>query len=508
MPRDAQELPRGWSWSTLGEVTRVNLRRSAIRELPDSTPVSFIPMAAVDAEFGIISAPEKRTLGQVRKGFTSFCDGDVIMAKITPSMENGKAAVARGLINGTGFGSTEFHVLTPTKAVMPEYVFHFVRQEGFRRDAKSNFAGTAGQLRVPSAFLGDYPFPLAPLPEQRRIVAKIEELFSRLDAGVAALKRVRAALKRYKASVLKAACEGRLVPQDPSDEPADVLLARILAERRVKWEADLRAKGKDPRKAKYDEPEKLDIDSLRTLPEGWRWASVSEVGNVQLGRQRTPKHHHGPHMRPYLRVANVFEDRIDTTDILEMNFTPSEYEVYKLKLGDILLNEGQSPELLGRPAMYRDEVPGACFQNTLIRFQANKAASPQYALTVFRSHLHSGRFAREATITTNIAHLSGGRFSRVEFPLPPRAEQDRIVAELERRLSVVAQLQQTITLAFVRAARLRQSILSQAFSGQLVPHDPADEPADRLLAQIQVGRGEEPEARAAKPGRRKAGASA
>ena len=132
-------------------------------------------------------------------------------------------------------------------------------------------------VRDQATILANNAIPLAPLPEQHRIVAKIEEQFTRLDAGVAALKRAQANLKRYKAAVLKAACEGRLVAQDPSDEPASELLKRILAERRAKWEADLRAKGKDPKKAKYEEPQAPDIDELPELPSGWCWATVDTI---------------------------------------------------------------------------------------------------------------------------------------------------------------------------------------------------------------------------------------
>lgn len=181
-------------------------------------------MAAVDAELGAIGEPAERPLSQVRKGYTAFGDHDVLFAKITPCMENGKAAIAKNLTNGLGFGSTEFHVLRPSVGVLSEWVYHFVRQTSFRRDARAHFAGTAGQLRVPASFLESTEIALPPLPEQRRIVAEIEKQFTRLDAGVAALKRVQANLKRYRASVLKAACEGRLAPQDPNDEPADRLL--------------------------------------------------------------------------------------------------------------------------------------------------------------------------------------------------------------------------------------------------------------------------------------------
>ncbi len=120
------------------------------------------------------------------------------------------------------------------------------------------------------ANFGPMPIPLPPLPEQHRIVAEIEKQFTRLDAGVAALKRVQANLKRYRASVLKAACEGRLAPQDPADEPADRLLARILAERRAKWEAEHPGK-------KYVEPAAPVTDGLPELPVGWCWATMEQV---------------------------------------------------------------------------------------------------------------------------------------------------------------------------------------------------------------------------------------
>ncbi len=154
---------------------------------------------------------------------------------------------------------------------------------------------------------------------------------------------------------------------------------------------------------------------------------MSEIGSIQLGRQRAPRYHSGQHMRPYLRVQNVFEDRIDLSDVMEMDFPPEDFKKYHLQHGDILLNEGQSPELLGRPAMYRDELPGACFTNTLIRFQAFDVVNREFALLVFRHYMHSGRFSREGKITTNIAHLSAGRFSKIEFPLPPLDEQREIV---------------------------------------------------------------------------------
>ncbi len=170
-------------------------------------------------------------------------------------------------------------------------------------------------------------------------------------------------------------------------------------------------------------------------------------------------------MRPYLRVANVFEDRIDLSDVMEMNFTPQEFDTFRLSYGDILLNEGQSMELVGRPAMYRDEMPGVCFTNSLVRFRVYDGVDTDYALKVFLAYLKNGRFQKIATITVNIAHLGAGRFSEIELPLAPIEEQGAIIEEVDRHFSLIDAAEKAINLSLARAGRLRQSILKQAFEG-------------------------------------------
>ena len=172
-------LPKGWRWVRLGEVCIINPRRPRIQREPN-TPTTFIPMSAIDDESGTIGAAEERPFEQVRKGYTYFEENDILFAKITPCMENGKAAIARGLLDGIGFGSTEFHVLRPNSSVVPEWIWLFIRRERFREDAKRSFRGGVGQQRVPQEFLERYPIPLPPLEEQRRIVARIEELMGRV----------------------------------------------------------------------------------------------------------------------------------------------------------------------------------------------------------------------------------------------------------------------------------------------------------------------------------------
>jgi type I restriction enzyme S subunit len=377
------------------------------------------------------------------------------------------------------------------------YIYYNLQSSSFIEHLVGGQTGT--QLpHISHSAIPDYRFPLAPEGEQRRIVAKIEELFSDLDAGVAALERVRTNLKRYRASVLKAAVEGKLTEdwwaQHPDTEPASVLLERILTERRRQWEKDQLARfaqaGKKPPKGwqqKLAIPAPPEQGAPLSVPASWEWTKVCDVGEVRLGRQRSPANHRGPHMRPYLRVANVYEDRLDLSDIMEMNFSPEEYLTYRLEPGDILLNEGQSIELVGRPAIYRGEVPGSCFQNTLVRFRARAGLLPAYALIVFRAYLRNQRFQRIARWTVNIAHLGADRFANMGFPLPPLAEQEQIVEEVERSLSIVNEVEAQVDANLKRAARLRQGILKHAFEGRLVPQDPSDEPAESLLERIQSG---------------------
>src|SRR5262249_5175120 len=156
----------------------------------------------------------------------------------------------------------------------------------------------------------------------------------------------------------------------------------------------------------------------------WPVVAVGDAGRVQLGRQRAPKYQSGKFGHPYVRVANVFEDRIDISDLLTMDFDEKDFEQYRLNYGDILLNEGQSTELVGRPAMWHNEVENCCFQNTLVRFQPNpQLTTPEYALELFLNYFRGGQFAKVSSKTSNVAHLGAGRFAAMPFILPPHSLQ-------------------------------------------------------------------------------------
>lgn len=218
-----------WNFTSIGTVCDIN-PKTVLPDFSDDSIVSFLPMPTVEAETGAFS-PETVEYKKVKKGYTKFQNNDVLFAKITPCMENGKSCVVHDLIQGVGFGSTEFHVLRCHAGMLPEYIFYFVVQKVFRSKAIPFMTGAVGQKRVPADYLRDCEIPVPSLDEQKRIVAEIESRFERADALETAVDRALNDAEKLKQAVLKKAFRGELVPQNPDDEPASVLLARIRAAR-------------------------------------------------------------------------------------------------------------------------------------------------------------------------------------------------------------------------------------------------------------------------------------
>jgi type I restriction enzyme S subunit len=318
--------------------------------------------------------------------------------------------------------------------------------------------------------------PLPPLPEQRRIVAEIEKQFTRLDAGIAALKRVQANLKRYRASVLKAACEGRLAPQDLADEPADRLLARILTERRAKWEAEHPGK-------KYVEPAAVVTDGLSELPEGWSWASVEQAcDRIVDCLHSTPVFSDEGRLcvdSNCIEPGRIVLERaryVDESTFEERNrrMTPLEDDV-------VFSREGA---LLGIAVRVPVNLP-FCLGQRMMIFRPSAVMLGRFFEHVLNSSVFRSQY-RVLVTGTAAPHLNIGDIRLLAVPVPQLSEQHRIVADVERRLSVVAELEATVAANLARAGRLRQAVLKRAFEGRLVAPDADDEPADMLLARIHT----------------------
>jgi len=501
---EASVVPKTWVRCTLSEIAEVRLGRQ--RSPKQETGEHLRPyMRAANVTWQGISVHDVKEMNFTPSEAVVYelQDGDILLSEASGSpSEVGKPAIWRAEVPGACFQNTLIRVRADGKLT------RFL-QAHFLRDALTGAFARAsrgvGIHHLGAQAMSEWQVSLPPLDEQRRLADAIDSYLSRLDAAVAGLKRVQANLKRYRASVLKAAVEGRLVPTEAelaraegrTYEPATELLARILKERRARWEAAelaaMQAKDKAPEndkwRSKYEEPAAPDIKGLPALPEGWCWTTVDAVGDVLLGRQRAPQFLTGRWSRPYLRVANIKDDEIDFGDVEEMDFAPAHFEKYQLQVGDILVSEGQSPHLVGQSAIYRGRIAGLCFQKTLHRFRPVAGGpSSEFAQTVFRAHVKDGVFMRMASITTNIAHLTLIKFRESRFPLPPRAEQERIVSEVQRILSVAEEIEKGVATQLERCARLRQAILKWAFEGKLVDQDPNDESASALLERIRAER--------------------
>lgn len=217
-----------WEEKRLGEVCKINPSKINTKNLSDDLEVSFFPMASLSEITGEIVGPEIRTLGKVKNGFTNFSEGDVVFAKITPCMENGKSAIIGKLINDIGYGTTEFYVLRCGEELSNKYLHHIVRSKKFRDEAKQNMTGAVGQQRVPKKYMEDYTLNLPTFSEQTEIVRIIDDLLVKEQQAKKLAENTFAKIDLIKKAILAHAFRGELGTNNPADEPAVELLKRVL----------------------------------------------------------------------------------------------------------------------------------------------------------------------------------------------------------------------------------------------------------------------------------------
>jgi type I restriction enzyme S subunit len=356
---------------------------------------------------------------------------------------------------------------------------------------------------VGGTVLREHEFSIAPLSEQRRIVDAIDSYLTRLDDAIASLERVRAKLKAYRASVLKAAVEGRLVPTETSIaraekrayESADVLLARILEERRRRWEqaelARLKAAGKTPKddkwKTKYEEPVAPDMDTLPGLSEGWCWATMDQLTTRITSGSRDWTKYYGRGSAVFLMAQNVRPGRLDLSyrQLVDPPQDDPSCARSQVEVGDVLVtivgaNTGNVCRVLSDlPAHY------VCQSVALMR-PVEAELSP--FLDAYLNSPNGHSIYSQYMYGQGRPHLSFDQLRETPVALPPLAELRALASAAEDVESIVGAVSDGVRVDTVRCSRLRQAVLKWAFEGKLVDQDPADEPAEKLLARIRVER--------------------
>ena len=498
-------LPKTWEWTRLNVLGAVNPRNA----VDDDTVGSFIPMGLIPQALGEPVKQESKAWREMKKGYTHFAERDVVVAKITPCFQNGKSAVMRGLENGIGAGTTELHVFRDvTHSLCPEYFLLFMKTPGFISEGEACMTGTAGQKRVPKEYFAFTPVSLPPLAEQKRIVAKVDELMAvcdqleeqqqrktklRIRTGKSALNQLQQAqdvndiktawtriadnihilfdhpetIPNLRATILQLAVRGKLVEQDPNDEPANVLLARITAQKEKLIKSGELRRRKGP---KVVEPEEWPF----VLPKTWEWTRLNVLGAVN--------------------PRNAVDD--DTVgSFIPMGLIPQ-------ALGEPVKQESKAWREMKKGYTHfaeRDVVVAKitpCFQNgksAVMRGLENGIGAGTTELHVFRDVTHSlcpeyfllfmktpGFISEGEACMTGTAgqkRVPKEYFAFTPVSLPPLAEQHRIVAKVEELMALCDQLEGALQTADQTADRLAAAVVHQITTPEASAPEPGPAPA-------------------------------
>jgi type I restriction enzyme S subunit len=356
--------------------------------------------------------------------------------------------------------------------------------------------GAAGQLRVPPEFLEGLNFPLPPAHEQGRIVDEIEKQFTRLEAGVVALKRVQANLKRYRAAVLKAAVEGRLVPTEAelargegrSYEPASELLARMVTQPLLAVSKKAQAGVPVPPKPKHKEPVASDRAGVRELPEGWVWATLNQLTSLITSGSRGWAEYYSDSGPLFIRAQDIKTDRLELCSVAHVRL-PARIEGARTLVSRRDLLVTITGANVTKTAIVHESLGEAYVSQHVALVRPVDSSLSEYIYYWIVCSSYGRRELERVAYGAGKPGLNLDNLRELMVAVPPLPEQSRIVAEVERRLSVIDEMEMQVEANLKRAERLRQAILKRAFEGKLVPQDPNDEPASMLLERIKDAKG-------------------
>ena len=484
-------IPKNWRWSQIVEIGVLSPRNEA----PDAIDASFVPMPLIASEYGVANEHEIRTWGEIKKGYTHFAEGDVGLAKITPCFENGKSTVFRNLTGGIGSGTTELHIVRPL-FVDQDYILLFLKSPHFIESGIPKMTGTAGQKRVPTEYFAHSPFPVPPLAEQHRIVAKVDELMAlcdRLEAAragreaardrlaAASLARLNAPdpetfhddarfalgalkalttrpdqIKQLRQTILNLAVRGKLVPQDAKDEPATELLKAISKTRKRLYS-----------EKKIPKPKELpSIDEIElpfTLPFGWAWTMLGDLCfQVSDGPHFSPQYVTPEQGVPFLSTRNIRPNGFDLGTVKYVSRADHEEFCKRIRpeKDDIIYTKGGTTGI----AKVNDlDFEFSVWVHLAVLRIEKKRLFPRYVELALNSP-HCYEQSQRYTQGTSNFDLGLTRMIKITIPLPPLAEQLRIVAKVDALMALCDRLEASLSAAGDTRRRLLDALLAEALT--------------------------------------------
>ena len=423
------DIPESWKWVRVGCITTLNPKNEA----NDETEASFIPMTLVADGYRNQHSYEIKKWGEIKKGFTHFTTGDIGIAKITPCFQNRKSVIFDSLVHNLGAGTTELSIVRViADTVNREYLLWFFKSDYFIKNGIKSFTGTAGQQRIHKEYLANCVIPLPSLAEQKRIVAKIEELLPLIDRYEKAWGRLEEFNRRFPAdmqkSLLQMAIQGKLVEQRAEEGTGEELYRQIQSEKQK-----LIREGKIKKEKPL--PEIAEDEVPFEIPESWKWVRWGELSDsIQYGYNAAAQSNGRIKM---VRISDIQDNAVLWDRVPYCDISKNEIPTYRLQNNDILF--ARTGGTVGKSFLVNEVPEEAIYAGYLIRTRYSSKLEPKYMKLFMESQLYWDQL-KSGTVATAQPNCNGKTLSKMILPLPPLVEQKRIVAKLEELLPLCERL--------------------------------------------------------------------
>ncbi len=489
-------IPLTWARTTLGEISEIGPRNT----LPDDIDAGFVPMPLISTSYDGAHGQEIKTWGELKKGYTHFANGDIAIAKITPCFENSKAAIFRDLENGYGAGTTELHVARLVgDYVSSRFILLYLKAPMFLEKGKPKMTGSAGQRRIPSSYFADNPLPLPPLAEQHRIVAKVDELMALCDqleqqqedsvrthaslvetllgALTAASERgafaeawqriashfdtlftTESSIDQLKQTILQLAVMGKLVEQDPEDEPASALLKKIATER-----TKLVKEGRLKKQSLFA---KIADDEIPfNAPSGWHWSKMGELAQFQKGYAFKSTEYLDRGLM-ITKIVNLTDNHTENSVYMNPE-RGEEFSEYLLHSDDVVMTTVGSwfsapLSAVGRSFLINEKFDNSLLNQNAVRIRTWDGIDSKYLYYCINAPAFRRYLVQEAQGTANQASITQESIKNFLFCVPPKKEQHRIVAKVDELMALCDRLKARLQSAQATQLHLADTLVEAA----------------------------------------------